>query len=266
MFSLMFNERPDLFATITKSYEYICFCHLEPVYNRALKTDVVRAKEFNIRDLKDAIYRALQDEHTGFIRKVSKRLNVQFIQELWVTTHRSITSTGDKQFVEGIIDFRSRNDSYEYLVKWKGLSSIHSTWENAQVFFDCKDILQDYLKWINELSIFPEVWKPKNQTVDIDNDCIGNTMGLEPMYLDVQSKFGRFDDGDISVLSGESLSNVDYQYQTEVNGLTHIKNVASDECPMRLEDDDISVSTGFDSGDDLLNQAMSPMDKTATSI
>jgi hypothetical protein len=198
MFSLMFNERPDLFATITKSYEYICYCHLDPVYNRELKTDVVRAKEYaSIRDLKNAISRALQDEQTGFIRKVSKRLNIQFVKDLWLTHNATPINIGNKKYAEGIIDFRFRNDSYEYLVKWKGLSSVHSSWETANVFFDCKDILQDYLRWINESSIFPEGWTLINQSVDIENDC------METENPNVQRK--TFDASDISA---ESLSKV----------------------------------------------------------
>ncbi len=61
-----------------------------------------------------------------------------------------VTSTaeeaqGDKYFeVEGIWDWRLREEGWEYLVKWAGYGHKDNTWEPAAHFEQSPEILQQF--------------------------------------------------------------------------------------------------------------------------
>ena len=58
------------------------------------------------------------------------------------------TCTDDVHTVEHIVDHRTRDRGYQYLVKWKGYDASHNSWEPACNFFD--------------VSVISSYWKSKN--------------------------------------------------------------------------------------------------------
>jgi Chromo (CHRromatin Organisation MOdifier) domain len=136
------------FNLVLKSYEYICFCYLEPYYNKVLNESTVRAEEFTtLRKFYSALAQALQDENTGFLRKVSENVERRYLHHHWngpVDVDGSLNSKENIK-VEGIIQLRTVGVVNQYLVKWHRVPVQEATWETVEVFQDCQQILNDYL-------------------------------------------------------------------------------------------------------------------------
>jgi Chromo (CHRromatin Organisation MOdifier) domain len=140
---------------------------LEPYYNKVLNESTVRAEEFTtLRKFYSALAQALQDENTGFLRKVSENVERRYLHHHWngpVDVDGSLNSKENIK-VEGIIQLRTVGVVNQYLVKWHRVPVQKATWETVEVFQDCQQILNDYLNWTDETSLIPAEWKTGSDT------------------------------------------------------------------------------------------------------